>query len=91
MNPTEQAPEPFDLTQDVAKVRTAEKVAKKVAWPALALAGAGVVGIAAGVYTGNPALANVGVALITASGVTGAIGWLAPAPAVEHVVEEAAK
>lgn len=79
----------FDPAKDIASVRTADGLADKVKWPAVALAGLGVAGLVAGALLKNEALATIGGSLLGASGLTVGVGWKAPPPAVEHVVEDA--
>lgn len=80
--------EQFDPVLHVAEIRTADKLAAKVAWPALVLAGLGVILLVVGVILANEALVTVGVSLLGASGVTAGVGYQAPAPTVEHHVPD---
>lgn len=58
-------------------------ISPKVALPALALLAAGVVLAVVGAIVGNDTLVTVGLALVAAAGGGGAIGYAAPAGAVE--------
>lgn len=69
---------------ELAPVRTAEGLAKKVAWPAVALVAIGAVLLIVGAIVGNDVVLGAGGAMIVASGITGGLGYQAPPPPVEH-------
>lgn len=60
-------------------------VSQKVSWPAVALAGLSIIAFALAAVLKEDTLISVGAALLAASGITGAVGYRAPAAAVRHV------
>lgn len=79
--------EPFDPNEHLAEVVTADGLAAKVAWPAVALAGVGAVVVVVGAVIKDTTVLVSGLAIIGATGLVQLpVGWKAPPPAVEHRV-----